>query len=460
MSDFNMAALDSFNRAISDNDNAIVNVDRENNNRLKYNGTFRSANIFRWMRSPATKAANNEVRTQLLKSLGEAYGLNGMTTRSDGKVKFSQDFINDLRNRLGAELKIEDFGINRDGLVTSGRPLTVRRIKEIIAKASGPDLNVRTDSNVNTSASNLIINTASSGSESDFDINSYKNKLNEAFKKMGDLNGITGAQQCLSFLEKLGSNPLVREDPDYDFLCVTSNDEEEREKLVRFQYYDVNQQKYVPMKRIDDLANYLNDKDTLGMPIHLESQPFRPQNYKEGDKHGPEAMEKYVKHHITEYVRLVADLYYDCKKAGKLNDYESKMRYPGGCLEARLTNASEFKEKLGVTELSDNEVDNVRDMQRLADTGEKVPLHNCIFAELNAIISDPNAEQGDDWNAYADRVKKNLCGKKHPITEIYVNEQGQTAYRPVMQNGKPLVREITAQDLDEIGPKIYESIYE
>ncbi len=460
MSDFNMAALDSFNRAINDNDNAIVNVDRENDNRLKYNGTFRSANIFRWMRSPATKAANNEVRTQLLKSLGEAYGLNGMTTRSDGKVKFSQDFINNLRNRLGAELKIDDFGINRDGLVTSGKPLTVRRIKEIIAKASEHDLNVRTASNVNTSASNLIINTASSGSESDFDINSYKNKLNEPFKKMGGLSGITGAQKCLSFLEKLGSKPLVREDPDYDFFRVTSDNEEEREKLVRFQYYDVNQQKYVPMKRFDDLANYLNDEDTLGMPIHLEYQPFRPQNYKDGDKHGPEAMEKYVKHNITEYVRLVADLYYDCKKAGKLNDYESKMRYPGGCLEARLGKASEFKEKLGVTELSDNEVDNVRDMQRLADTGENVPLHKCIFAELNAIISDPNAEQGEDWNAYADRVKKNLCGKKHPITEAFTNEKGRIDFRPVMENGKPVVREITAADLDKIGPKIYDSILE
>ncbi len=440
MSVFNMAALDSFNKAICDNENAIVNVDRNNNDRIRQNGTFKSGNIFRWMRSPATKAANNEVRTQLLKSLGEAFGLNGMTTRSDGKVRFSQEFITDLRNRLGADLKIEDFGISRDGLVTSGKPLTVRRIRDIIDNAAA--------------------------SQKVFDVNVYKRKLDKVMSEMksfdstSSLGGLKDAGQCLSFLEKLGSNSLVREDPNYEYLYEASNDDEEREKLVRFQYYDVDKQEYVPMKTIEDLAYHLNHKDRLGMPVHLENQPFRPNKYTDDSKFDENALNKYIMNCVTNYIQFMVDLHDDCKKAGKLHEYTVKMNHPGGCMEQRIKNATDFKQELHVTELSDNEVDQVREMQRIADTGSAEPLHKCIFAELNAIITDPNAEQGDDWAAYADRIKKNLCGQKHPITEYFVNDEGKADFRPVMQNGKPLVREITAEDLDIIGPKIYESIYE
>ena len=439
MTGFNMAALDSFSKAICDNDNIVVSVDRNNKDNIKQNGTYKSPGFFKWRRTSAVRTANNAVRTQLLKSLGDAFGLKGMTARTDGKIQFSREFINDLQNRLGADLKLADFGIGRDGLVSSGKPLTVRRIKAIIDK--------------------VVI------SQDIFDVNVYKRKMGKVMDEMkkfdgsSDLSGLKHAAKCLSFLEKLGENPLIREDPNYDYLKEFGT-EEEQEKLVRFQYYDVEQQKYVPMKRIDDLQHNLGKKEVLGLASHPENQPFRPQKYVDGSENGPEKAEKYVKDLVSSYAKVMVDLHDHCKKTGKQREFMTLINNPGICLEDHLKKATEFSQEVHVSELSDAEVDQIQDLNRIADTGANEPLHKCIFAELNALFSDPKAEQGDDWEAYAARVKKNLCGQKRPITEAFTNEKGRIDFRPVMENGKPVVREITAADLDKIGPKIYDSILE
>ena len=50
-------------------------------------------------RTAAQKAANNAVRTELLKSLGQAFRLSGMK-EDGGKVRFSKDFMNRLEKIL------------------------------------------------------------------------------------------------------------------------------------------------------------------------------------------------------------------------------------------------------------------------------------------------------------------------------------------------------------------------
>lgn len=232
--------------------------------------------------------------------------------------------------------------------------------------------------------------------------------------------------------------------------------EEDKENLARFQYYDVEQQKYVPMKRIDDLGTHLHEQ--LGIPLHLDNQTFRSQEFVNGSKNGPDKAENYVRNLLGSYVKVMADLHDYCKKTGKQREFMTLINNPGGCLEAHLKNAMDLSKNIHVSELSDAEVDEIQDLNRIADTGANEPLHKCIFAELEAIFKDRNAEQGDDWDAYAARVKKNLCGKKHPITEAFINEKGRIDFRPVMHNGKPVVREITEADLDKIGPKAYEVI--
>ncbi len=84
---------------------------------------------------PFSQPAASAVRTELLKSLGQAFGIQGMQ-EAHGQVKFSQDFMDKLQQVLGPELKRGDFGISADGLVTSGKPLTQRHISAIINRAT------------------------------------------------------------------------------------------------------------------------------------------------------------------------------------------------------------------------------------------------------------------------------------------------------------------------------------
>ena len=74
-------------------------------------------------------------RTELLCSLGNAFGLNGMGQNKDGVTTFSKSFMDKLQKLLGDEFKRNDFGISDDGTVTSGKPLTQRRVSAIVKQA-------------------------------------------------------------------------------------------------------------------------------------------------------------------------------------------------------------------------------------------------------------------------------------------------------------------------------------
>ena len=65
--------------------NDIANLDK--GDKLKTHDSY-YGKLGALFRSSATEARNNAVRTELLKSLGQAFGLSGMT-ESGGKVSFS-----------------------------------------------------------------------------------------------------------------------------------------------------------------------------------------------------------------------------------------------------------------------------------------------------------------------------------------------------------------------------------
>ena len=103
---------------------------------LQANGTRKGWNfIFRY--ATRDKAANNTVRTELLKSLSDAFGLEGYADK-DGKVTFRAGFLADLEKCLGRDAKKilvgDAFGIDdkKGGAVTSGKPLTERRVRAIM----------------------------------------------------------------------------------------------------------------------------------------------------------------------------------------------------------------------------------------------------------------------------------------------------------------------------------------
>ena len=111
------------------NENAIANLDGKDG--VKANGRFTLFGKF--SRTDEQRADNNAVRTALLKALGQAFGLSGMTTEG-GTVKFSRDFMGRLEQILGSKVfKRGDFEVGADGVVKSGKPLTQRRITALFA---------------------------------------------------------------------------------------------------------------------------------------------------------------------------------------------------------------------------------------------------------------------------------------------------------------------------------------
>ena len=132
---FNPQALSRFANVNFGKDKSIVNLGADKETLVKNNelGCF----LWKPFRSEENEAKNNAVRTELLKALGQAFEINGVTEHG-GQTLFSSAFMDRLEEILGPAFKRGDFGI-KDGVVDSGKPLTQRRIQAIVkaARAKG-----------------------------------------------------------------------------------------------------------------------------------------------------------------------------------------------------------------------------------------------------------------------------------------------------------------------------------
>ncbi len=136
---FNPNALSAFSNVNFGRDDAIANLG--DGNGLVHNGD-RGFGIFAKIRFSSTKANNNAVRTELLRALGQAFNLQGVGEQG-GRTTFSQEFMNKLEEILGPDFKRGDFGIDANGEVKSGKPLTQRRIQAVYNAARTYAANVK-----------------------------------------------------------------------------------------------------------------------------------------------------------------------------------------------------------------------------------------------------------------------------------------------------------------------------
>ena len=118
---FDITALNAFRNFNVGNDDAIANVNAQTG-KVSQNGTYRGGFIGLF-RVKKTEDNNNAARTELLKALGSAFGLQGANTDEQGRVTFSKSFMATLQKLLGDDLKLKDFKISADGTVSSGKPL-------------------------------------------------------------------------------------------------------------------------------------------------------------------------------------------------------------------------------------------------------------------------------------------------------------------------------------------------
>ena len=72
-----------------------------------------------------------------------------------------------------------------------------------------------------------------------------------------------------------------------------------------------------------------------------------------------------------------------------------------------------------------------------------------VIQELEA--NDQDLAASDDWADYAEKAKARLVGMMATITGPRL-QGDKYVFDPVMEDGKALVRPLTAEDIDRIGP--------
>lgn len=115
------------------NPNAILK--KGANNTIEQNGVYKGA-LSALKRTEAEQLDNNLARQQLLRALADAFEYGAAHGRGEnGRLRFTDTFLEHVEERLGKSIfKLEDFGIDKKGYITSGKPLTQRRVKAIMDK--------------------------------------------------------------------------------------------------------------------------------------------------------------------------------------------------------------------------------------------------------------------------------------------------------------------------------------
>ena len=509
---FDASRISAFSNAQFSSDKSSAGLD--GNGGVKATGTYHGA-LSAIFRSSADKASNNAVRTELLRSLGQAFGIGGMT-ETNGKVTFSKDFMDELESILGKDVfKRGDFKIGADGTVTSGRPLTSRRISAIIAKATEagqgtsselemgtlgpimePDVpevetvktvttttttgNAKVDTvdtvTTTTTTGNAKVGTAGTASavsgNGEFDSKVYRAKLDvirteiEPLKEEIGLLSIRepdpddhsprarGAESfkllfdhvdmCLEFLDKDFEGLIVENQVWID----NERSGKSNEGVARFVIRDPTTHEETPMPTAGVLENWLRAHTSFQGTFHTNLNGFAPRalssdhqdHHRMNTPEDVDRLKNYVRSTTQYYVQTSIDLYFDAKAANKLKDYIGEVGngLGGGCMDARLSSLGEIKNKLKLF------VDADPDKVGIHDTDTNLDL--CIYEEMRAAIArNPNAT---GWNDIAGEVKKWLVGKVRPIMTL--DKTGQIT--PLIEDGKQVVRAITEQDVDKLGP--------
>ena len=435
--EFNPKALDVFRNAKLDNENAIANMD--GNNAIKGHGIYKGG-IRVLFRSGDEKRANNEVRTQLLQSLGKAFGINScITTDKNGTVIFSKDFMDKLEKILGPEFKRDDFGIgDKGGAVSGGRPLTQRRITAIINKAA------------------LV-------GKTEYDYATYKVKLNYIKDKIANLE-LTETQEYLRDAANRHFNTvaklmdfilneldgLIEENYLYD-----PRNEDEPRLLFNTRLDGHYEQK--PLESIGMVTTYIQLH--VGELFHIQENILgdkslaRFEDLKEPEKQIPD----YIKRAATAFIAASIDIFMDSENAGKLVDFLSELSGSWPCIEGKTSGLIEFK------------INNIPmdDAGPIATHDNDQNLDLCIGREISAMVNENS--NLSEWKDFAPTIKKNLVGVTRPITKpVKVTTQtkeGETLqswkFVPVLDNNnKQVVRPITEKDIDDLGEACLDVIFE
>ena len=426
---FKISELSAFSDArLGTSDNAIANVN--GSGRIVRKNTY-----YTWVgkifRLSGAKKANNAVRTELLCALGRAFYIEGVGNNNEGKTTFSQKFMDRLSELLGPAFNRDDFGIAPDGTVKSGRPLTQRRIKAILDRAT---LVGKSDCK-------------------DYNCDAMQFKYNYVDKKTQSLPEGGRVRTRLALVGKI-MGFIKTELPN----LITDNYMFDRNQKVSelnpagyVHKFDKNGEEYIePLLKIDDVSNYLQDR--LGISLHINDNIISgKRNVSIDGLEDPwRQILDYVGKVLKTFVSESLDLYIEAEAKGLEEKYPNAIG--GACMEAKIEDLMNFK----CTYFLES------GPAALHDTA--MSLETCMGKEIQLLIQDEKDDAKKTWENVADRVKKKLVGEVRPIctAEVTRDKDGDITnvkYKPVLDlNGQPVVREVREEDLDEIGETVMATI--
>ena len=427
---FKISELNCFSGAkLGTSDNAIANVSG-NGNKIVRKNTY-----YTWVgkifRLSGAKAANNAVRTELLLTLGKAFGIEGVGNNIAGKTTFSQKFMDRLSELLGDDFRRGDFGIASDGTVKSGKPLTQRRIKAILNRAT------------------LV----GHSDHLDYSCEAIKAKYAYVSAKIKSWpqNSCVHAhfalvKKVMGFIEtELPS--LITDNYTYD----PSRPVSELNPAGKIHIVDADGQiSLKPLLKIDDVRAYLQKR--IGVQVHIND------NIIQGKRNVLiDALEDpwrqildYVNKVLKTFVAQSLDLFIEAERKGMEGSFTDAIG--GVCLEARTNFLMSFKANY----LLDSGPATLHDAT--------MSLEKCMGLEIRPLIEHEQDDAKRTWANVAARVKEKLVGEVRPIctAEVTTDDDGDIVsvkYKPVLDiNNQPVVREVTAEDIDEIGEAVMATI--
>lgn len=425
------AVLNAYRNASFENENTIINVDGKG---IKGNGIYGGA-LSAISRSKEDKEANNKARAQLLQALGKAFSINGANTDEQGKITFSKDFMKNLEKILGKDFKIGDFGINSKGEVTSGKPLTMRRIKAIVKKA---DFVSNGDFNISVYSDKLAV------IKKELKIDKLSpSQVNDLAQKNRGLHLFSIASKALDYLSnEADRGPKVHDAYQFAKDC----DELDTYNGDKYQYFNAMENDFVDLSNLDDFDTYISER--IGVVFHRSESNF--------DSNNPETIVKlktYLNGLLQSFVKHLIDNYITAQAQGKLDEFlKNLLDNPGVCLEDKCTQLTIF-ENQHLSELSAQEI---AELNRIVETndvkgGKPKTADFQIFAVLNELQAQDMErniiEDSMNWENCAQFVKDRLVGQTAVIVEFNNGE-----FNEVKEDGKTVIRKITAEDIDRLGP--------
>ena len=518
MANINLAALDMFRTANRWTADSIANLD---GNAIKKVGEY-GGPLSALGRSDIEKSANNEMRTELLKALGNAFNMQVMTG-NDGKARFTKEFLRNLERKIGADFKRTDFSLDSERYVNSGRPLTARRIKAILNKvvlaaakeatdgwSEGPEptgslSTVRADAmkyksgmDSDGEAGGISTKSEQTGESGKVDKSAgmdacgpvktkfglRKEIYNPFFAKLDIINGkLRGAPEHVQkFYARIGTSldylanqldtkrvsenapdkSALRNGQEYEF-SVLELGEELKPDMHKFEYYDSKKGKYVPLKNTSDFSKDILWHAIGGGLIHLEratriDEKGNKVTFRPNEAPDIQPLRKYIADTLRLLVSKSIDLYFASEKAGKLDEFFEHLKKPGACIEDQGLHLVQFEAE-HLTKADAMSAEDVRALNLIAD-GKAPDLPENTINQFMEVLEDFEGEAffspEKGWNKeIADRVKDQLSGKKCTMQDFDApHKLGEKVPELVGENGLPVVKELTDELIDELGPKV------